>query len=262
MKLEIFHCAPPGPASPHPPILFVHGAYCGAWIWRERFMPYFAEKGYASHAVSLRGHGGSEGALPFASLADYVADVAAAVAEIGAAPVMIGHSMGGLVVQHFLGGYAAAAAVLLSAVPPSGLGSSMMHLSMNAPEVLWQLGLLQNLGPAAVSPEIVHRGFFAAETPPEAVDHFLPKMQAESRRVSAELLCPNQPKPPLGAPPMLVLGGDADVFLPGAAFRETATFFQAELQMLKGAPHGLMLDELWWQPTADTILAWLDGRKL
>jgi len=267
VKLEIFHCQPPAKdKGTHPPLLFVHGSYCGAWIWSEHFLPYFAKKGYAAYAVSLRGHGGSEGSLTWASLADYVDDVESAVAKLDKPPVLIGHSMGGMIVQHYLSKAEnkAAGGVLLASVPPSGLASSAMHLSSFAPDVLWQLGLLQSLGHEAVSADVIHRAFFSDKTPGEDVAHLLPRLQPESHRISSELLCPAQPMPRIGkdAVPMLVLGGDADVFLPSSAFRESANFWKAELDILKGAPHGLMLDHAWWQPAADCILTWLAANKL
>lgn len=263
MKLEIFHCQAADGNTSHPPVLFVHGAYCGAWLWAERFMPYFAQKGFTNHAVSLRGHGGSEGALTWATLEDYVDDVEVAAARLGAPPVIIGHSMGGLIVQHYLSrGNAASAAVLMASVPPSGLGSSAMHMSLNAPDVLWQLGLLQSLGPEAVASQAIQKAFFSDKTSPEDVAHLLPRLQRESHRVSAELLSPPHPQPPKANIPMLVMGGDADCFLPVAAFRESATFYKADLDLLEGAPHGLMLDSFWWQPTADRIIAWLAGKGL
>ena len=43
------------------PLLFVHGAFSAAWIWSEHFLDWFSERGWPVHAVSLRGHGGSEG---------------------------------------------------------------------------------------------------------------------------------------------------------------------------------------------------------
>jgi pimeloyl-ACP methyl ester carboxylesterase len=259
MKLEIFHCGPVSGTSTHAPILFVHGAYCGAWMWAERFMPYFAEQGFVCHAVSLRGHGGSEGVLTWATLNDYVDDVEAAAARLDSPPIIIGHSMGGLITQHFLGrGNAARAAVLLATVPPSGLGSSAMHLSMFSADLLWQLGLLQSLGPEAVSPEAIHRAFFSKETQPSEVQHLLPRLQRESQRASAEMLSPSQPTLPSPSLPILVMAGDADIFLPLSAARETATFYKAELEVLNGAPHGLMLDSAWWQPSADKIIAWIN----
>ena len=256
MTLEILHKPAKSAASLRPPLLFVHGSYCSAHIWEARFLPYFSENGYGCHALSLRGHGGSDGMLSWASLADYCEDVVQAIGMLDEPPVLIGHSMGGLIVQHILAKHRPRAAVLLATVPPSGLGSSAMHMSMSAPDILWQLGLLQSLGAEAVSAEIMARGMLS---PGSRSETLLTYLQRESPRVAAELLAPSQPTPVRGdgKPPILVLGGDADMFLPVSAFRETATFFDAELQILPGAPHGLMIDEVWWKKAADEILSFL-----
>jgi pimeloyl-ACP methyl ester carboxylesterase len=197
--------------------------------------------------------------LSWASLADYCEDVTGAVATLEEAPVLIGHSMGGLIVQHLIAKLKPRAAILLATVPPSGLASSAMHMSMTAPEILWQLGLLQSLGPEAVSAEVMARAMLSPGSKTDAGHTLLTYLQRESPRVAAELMAPSQPTPARGAdkPSILVLGGDADMFLPVSAFRETATFFDAELQILQGAPHGLMIDEVWWKKAADEILAFL-----
>jgi len=93
------------------PLLLVHGAWHGAWCWQEHFIPYLARAGYAVYAPSLRGHGDSPGRdrLRRTGIGHYVQDVAAVAAALPAAPVLIGHSMGGLVVQKYLERYPAAA---------------------------------------------------------------------------------------------------------------------------------------------------------
>ena len=67
----------------------------------ENFLGFFAEKGYRAVAVSLRGHGGS--AAPkrfrFCTLTDYIDDVESVVARLPVPPVLVGHSMGGFIVQ-------------------------------------------------------------------------------------------------------------------------------------------------------------------
>lgn len=45
MKLEVISHLPVGRAHPTP-LLFVHGAYSGAWVWDQHFLPYFAKQGY------------------------------------------------------------------------------------------------------------------------------------------------------------------------------------------------------------------------
>jgi pimeloyl-ACP methyl ester carboxylesterase len=60
MKLEVTTRTPTGEPRPTP-LLFVHGAYCAAWVWDRHFLPFFADRDYEAHALSLRGHGASEG---------------------------------------------------------------------------------------------------------------------------------------------------------------------------------------------------------
>ena len=43
------------------PVLFVHGAWHGAWCGDEHFLDFFADKGYRAVALSLRGHGAGRG---------------------------------------------------------------------------------------------------------------------------------------------------------------------------------------------------------
>lgn len=264
MDLELLYCrSTTSSPSGRPPILFVHGSYCGAWVWAEQFMPYFAAAGFSSHAVSLRGHGGSEGRFNHASLEDYVSDVRSAMDHLGGRCILVGHSMGGLVVQHCLSGeHAVDAAVLLSSVPPSGLASSALHLSVFSPDVCIQLGLLQSLGPSAVKDEVIRRALFSNSTPAELVAHLLPRFQQESQSICVELLNPRRPRLPQRhtRPPVLVMGGDRDVLVPSHALYETAAYFDADLDVLAGAPHVLMLDSSWWKPVADKTLAWLGDK--
>ena len=240
-------------------MLFVHGAYSAAWIW-EYYLGLFSRHGYPAYAVSLRGHGGSEGDLANVSFGDYVDDIEMAAKDIGPAPVLIGHSMGGLVIQHYVArGGKAAAIVALASSPPSGLRSSALHMTMFAPDVLFQLSLLQSLGPKWASPNVISRALFSSKSTPESKDRLLQRIQRESPRASAEMMAPPPLTPPAAAdkPPILVLGGDADVFLPRSALQETADLWGAELDLLKGAPHALMTDTVWRDVVAEKIIAWL-----
>ena len=115
MKLEIISKYPSGSAYPTP-LLFIHGTLHGAWCWDVHFLDYFAQHGYAAHAVNLRGHGNSEGRekLRWTRIADYVEDVTNAVGQLPSLPILIGHSMGGFIIQKYLEDHDAPGAVLLS----------------------------------------------------------------------------------------------------------------------------------------------------
>lgn len=88
----------PTPSSAAPLVL-VHGAWGGAWIWRRVLAPLRAA-GHEVHAVTLSGDG-DRAHLRHRGirLADHVADVVAAVqAEELRGVVLVGHSYGGMVV--------------------------------------------------------------------------------------------------------------------------------------------------------------------
>src|SRR3954471_1225490 len=107
----------------HPvPLLFIHGAWHAAWCWDENFLSFFADKGYRALAVSLRGHGSSPTTkrLRDCSFADYLEDVTSVADSLPTRPVVIGHSMGGFIVQKYLESSSAPAAVLMASMPPRG----------------------------------------------------------------------------------------------------------------------------------------------
>src|ERR1019366_606330 len=82
-----------------PPLLLIHG-YFGRAIAFEPMMNWFAANGHSCCAVDLSGHGLSvtDRDLGRLSIHDYVDDVCR-VARAMERPVVIGHSMGGLIAQ-------------------------------------------------------------------------------------------------------------------------------------------------------------------
>src|SRR5512134_2697443 len=127
MKLEIISKYPQEKTHATP-LLFLHGAWHGAWCW-ENFLPYFAMQGYEAHALSLRGHGNSEGreGIRWYSTSDYVADLRQVVKSLSVSPVLIGHSMGGYVVQKHLESQDAPAGVLLASIPTTGIAGMVLR---------------------------------------------------------------------------------------------------------------------------------------
>ena len=71
--------------------------------------------------------------MRFCSIADFVDDVASVANSLPEAPVVIGHSMGGFVVQKYLESHDAPAAVLVASVPPSGITKFLLAPIQAAP---------------------------------------------------------------------------------------------------------------------------------
>jgi len=150
-ELELIERLPAGKAHLKP-ILFVHGAWHGAWCWEEFFLPYFADQGFHVKALSLRGHGNSEGRnrLRTTRISDYVVDVQTAFDSFDKPPVLVGHSMGGLIVQKFLESAvpnSVPKAFLLASVPPNGVWKTTLGILTRHPLVFLQVNLTMKLFP-------------------------------------------------------------------------------------------------------------------
>lgn len=67
---------------------------------QENFMPYFSAHGVESYALSLRGHSGSDPMQKSScSLSDQLSDISSFVATLPRSPVLVGHSIGGIIAQ-------------------------------------------------------------------------------------------------------------------------------------------------------------------
>jgi pimeloyl-ACP methyl ester carboxylesterase len=258
MKLEVISHRPRGVAFPTP-LLFVHGAYGAAWVWEPHFLPYFAERGFVVHALSLRGHGASEGAvtLPFARLRDFVADLAQVVDELDTAPVLIGHSMGGMVVQKYLHLRPVPAAVLMASVPPHGMLGTFLGMGFTNPDLFREMARMQALGPSVPDPLMVRRALFADETPDDVVRTYLHRFQGESTLVILDLMGLDlPPSTPMLDLPVLVLGAENDMFVFPGGLQATAETYRTKAEIFPRMAHAMMLD-YGWEMVAERIHAWL-----
>lgn len=240
------------------PLLFIHGAWHGAWCWQEYFMPYFAEQGFQVHALSLRNHGQSEssGSIRWRRGHEYVADVHQIVQAIGTPPVLIGHSMGGYIVQKYLQKYTAPAAVLVAPCPSRGVIGTTVRTGIRHPLALLKTNLQLRLWPIIETPALAHDAFFPKSMPKEQVNAYFARMQDESFFAFLDMLF-NVPRPKRVTPlPMLVVGGEVDTIFTQEEIISTARAYNATLKLFPGVAHDMMLDPQ-WQTVAAMIAKWL-----
>ena len=103
------------------PLLFIHGELTGSWVW-ERYLGYFAGRGWEGHALNLRNHYWSQTADPATlSFDTYTEDVVAAIERLGPSTVVVGHGMGGLLALKAAERMAISGIVLISAELPRDL---------------------------------------------------------------------------------------------------------------------------------------------
>ncbi len=260
MNLEIISKYPSGNTHPTP-LLFIHGMLHGAWCWDVHFLNYFAQNGYAAHAVNLRGHGDSEGRekLRWTRIADYVEDVAQTVRQLPSPPILIGHSMGGFVIQKYLEDHATPGAVLLSSPPPTGLSGTTFRIARRRPLVFAKASLTLSLLPVVATPQLAREAFFSADFPDEELFTYWKQMQDESYMALLDMVALDRPVPAKVKAPLLVLGVARDNMLKPGEIKATARAYNTQAEIISDVAHNSML-ELRWQVVADRILMWLKER--
>jgi pimeloyl-ACP methyl ester carboxylesterase len=113
---------------PPPPILLVHGAFsCPAHL--AAWSAYFTEAGYQCHTPALPGHDPFDPvALSYLNLSHYLAALLALHGKLATPPIVIGHSMGGLLAQRLAAVSPCSALVCVASAPPRALQVQLRSL--------------------------------------------------------------------------------------------------------------------------------------
>lgn len=250
----------PSAPSAKPRVLLIHGMFGGAW-YLEPYQRLLAEHGYESHALNLRGHHGSRpvpdiGKVP---LADYVTD-AKEVARLlqspdGRGPIVIGHSMGGLIAQKLAETGASRATVLVAAAPPRWIPVVSWLLLRKQMKHVKALMLFEPLLPDRDDADalmfnrtpLADRAAFFARLVPESgragFDLSFGTMEVRAHRVTA---------------PMLVVTGTDDRFVVPRVARALARKYRAPLREYQSFAHHIVTEPGWERPARD-IIDWIEG---
>ncbi|MBW1881286.1 MAG: alpha/beta fold hydrolase [Deltaproteobacteria bacterium] len=238
-----------------PPLLFVHGAWHGAWCWDAHFLPYFAGHGYRSHALSLRAHGESPGKLRGSRIADYVADVAEVAKTLAAPPVLIGHCMGGFVVQKYLEKHPARGALLLASVPPTGVLGVSLRIAWRHPVRFAAMNLKRSLYPLVSDTEIARAYLFSPAMRDDAVKVYQKHLGDESYRAYLDMLL-TRCHPGRVKVSVAVVGAEEDALITPKEVWITARAYNTVPTLFHDIAHDVML-EPGWREVADFIRGWL-----
>ena len=244
--------------SDHPPLLFVHGSCHAAWCWDEHFLPYFAGHGFDAYALSLRGHGGSGGGerLRWTSIASYVADVEEVAAGLPREPVVVGHSLGGFVVQKYLERHDPPGAVLVAPAPAVGMLPAALRMSRQ--DMGLSLRLILSMEPCTMfaTSERARRFLFSPDIDNDTLHRHWSRLGRESFRSWAQMLTTRPNAERIRRTSILILAGGGDRLIPEPALRRTADLYGADLTLLDDTAHDIMLEANWRQ-AADSMLDWL-----
>ncbi len=251
-----------------PPVLMIHGAFCGPWSL-DGLKQKFEEAGYAVKAPTLRFHGRkpAPAALGTTGLSDYIADLEDELGALKQAPILLGHSMGGLLAQQLAARHAVRALVLLAPSAPWGI----------PPTTLFEIGAAQALH--------LHPGYWNRVLEPNrdvALAHSLDKLPRHMRDEVFDRLMPESGRATfeimnwgldfnhaseveadkVQAPLLFLTGSDDRINPPSTVARIAALYGdRATHEVLDGMGHWL-IGEPGWERLAERVLGWLDGLKL
>ena len=111
-------------------IVFIHGLFLNAKSW-EHWKQFFQDKGYICHTPSFPFHDGTPAQLRAQinpdlgklNLENTLQPIAAYIKSLPESPILIGHSIGGLLVQKLINMGIGCAGIAINSAPPAGIFS-------------------------------------------------------------------------------------------------------------------------------------------
>lgn len=222
-------------------------------------LEWFEQEEIPASALSLRGHGNSEGGdrLHEFRIADYVEDVIAAVGVAQPPPVLLGHSMGGLVVQKLLERRSFPGAILLASTPVNGMLREGLRMARRWPRQSLRSVLRRSLLELYDTDESARWFLFSDATDIALVREAREKMGEESWRAILDMALLTKPSPAMVKTPIFVLAGSQDNMVSRSSSVETAAAYNAEVRFFDGCGHMMMLESA-WRSVADAIRGWCE----
>ena len=254
-KLEMTKKVPENITYPHP-LVFIHGAAGGAWYFNH-FIDYFSQKGFICYALSLRGHGLSEGIedIDTFTLSDYVSDVKSLVDQLETKPVLIGHSMGGAITQSYIGKYQETIhqAILLTSARAGGIDdqSPLGLFFSDSRSFLREIRKKEGHQNMTID-DLMNEVIFSDRFSRDELKEIKKKLSRESKAVKKDLLKPFIHDGFHLHIPVHVIGSTGDHIISSHDLNITASFFHTKPILVSDCCHFLTIDPNWME-VADTI---------
>ncbi|MFF9623858.1 alpha/beta hydrolase [Streptomyces griseosporeus] len=253
------------------PVVFIHGVWLHALSW-ESWTERFAGRGFDALAPGWPGEAAAAPEVrtspePLArigldALTDHYARI---VRSFDIAPVIVGHSVGGLIAQHLIAADVGRAAVAIAPAPvndiplPASSGRLLLPHRCDSPDEL-----------VTLSPDQFHRAIANTVDAEESARLYDRYVVPAPRRLLADLGCAGATRSPravadvgnAGRGPLLLISGQEDRVVPDEATRAVYkqygdTTAVTDLKQFADRAHSLVIDR-GWRFVADYVLGWLD----
>jgi len=247
-------------------IVMIHGMWGGGWCW-EYYKNFFEEKGYQCHTPYLRYHevdpqDDPDPRLGATSLLDYAQDLEDYIQKLDQKPILMGHSMGGLLAQMLGARDIATALVLLTPASPAGIIALRYSVLKSFWGILSKPGFWKN--PHRMQYESAVYSMMEVLEEPERKSIY-DRFVYESGRALTEIAFWN-----LGVRgasvdsakvncPVLVVGGGKDRITPPTVVRKVAQKYKGTYIEFGDHAH-MVIVEKGWEKIAGFVDYWLEEK--
>ncbi len=248
-------------------IFMIHGMWGGGWCW-ENYVEFFERNGYRCLTPYLRHHNVQPTDKPpkglgKTSLQDYAADLENEINKLEEKPIIIGHSMGGLLAQILAARGLAKAAVLITPASPSGINAlkwsvircfagSILKLKFlgypHRPSFRAAVYAMMHLLPTEEQNSIYNRLVYESGKAAREIGFWLLDYKRASRVNASNVTCP-----------MLVISGAEDRITPVSIVEKVAEKYKhvSTHKTFENHAH-YIIAEHGWEEIAEFISNWLD----
>jgi pimeloyl-ACP methyl ester carboxylesterase len=257
MKLEVITNHPKSVKN-NKTILLVHGMWHGAWCWEPFFLPYFEQLGFKAYALSFSNHGSSPKPkkMNLLRISDYVNDLKQVIDSFDDIPVLVGHSMGGFVVQKYLEKHESPGAVLLASVPPFGILSGTLAVLKTFPAAFAKANLTLDLKYIIDTPKKFKHLMFSEQVKDKDIEKYLKLSCSESYLAYMDMLGLNLVNTKKIKTPLMVLGAGMDKAVSPESVKKTAQKYGVQPVIFEEMGHDMML-EPGYKELVDKIVYWI-----
>ena len=248
-------------------IFMIHGMFGGPWYW-ENYIRVFEREGYHCVATTLPYHNIGAGEVPDArlgtvSLLEYADALEKEISKLDSKPILMGHSMGGLLAQMLASRGVAEAVVLLTPASPAGIVAVRPSVIKSFWSVLTTWGCWRKpmrltfdeasysmlyLLPLGEQKEIYDRFIYESGRVMFEIAFWLFDSTHASSVDEDKVTCP-----------VLVIAGSKDRITPASVVRRVASKYKAVSTYKEFDDHcHWVVSEPGWQDVANYVMRWLE----
>jgi pimeloyl-ACP methyl ester carboxylesterase len=247
-------------------IFMIHGMFGGPWYW-ENYRRKFEAEGYRCIVTTLRYHDMDPRGVPHpllgtTSLLDYAEQLEKEICQLDETPIVMGHSMGGLLAQILCARKRAKALVLLTPASPAGI----MALTPSVIKTFWSVQTkwgfwnspfrlkfsevvysMLHLFPEKEQWEIYNKFVYESGRAATQIGYWFFDPSQASSVDESRVICP-----------VLVIAGTLDRITPASVARKIALKYKTVSTYKDFENHAhWVVGEPGWQEVADYVSSWL-----